>query len=915
MSRLCWPALLVLLASFGCGRQRAIPSPPRFDRPNRVDFVCVDNGVPVWMVRCIPCPDRLEAPNGNGRIDNRQVCNPHLRDADKNYGVALHALVTQSARGEVAAVNLATQTVLDSRRDVPGFTFVTTGVQPIAVAAPRVRPELTYVADFGSHDVRVIQTQALVAPSTGSAEAQVVPLTVDLGSGPLPAAPTDMLLAPDEDALFVTLPDFGRVLRLPITRCLESGSDCHDGWIDESGITSVSLDASMDKAVVPEPSAHPRYEELCGYSLPEPPLAKKITLAPDAFVTAPRPSSLAVDGYCTGQEGCRRRLLIGDEALPVIHVIDIDAFGSDGTASDALLPPLVTGVPTQAVTVTPPVPTELDATDDTQYVYAIDATDGSVLVLENGEVLNVTEDPNARPDRLALGSTGPAQPWAKALAVLTPEYDPLLSSSRQWIAPAPSVPPTNTADSLKVCTDAPGDLENPARLRGVFLSVAMSDGTLAIVDIHDLELRPDRANHQACRACIKGIPIPLAERHHLRIGVNFVPQPGADQVPLTPTATSLSFQEQSLTYDIRGDGTSGTLDAPGLACIRCDSDQVSVFPPPGTDVTTVCKDKDKQAFLCAPDDPWVARELWRGTYEGFIPGTLGAGAHFSAPGSSDNLSGAPELVGAAGFCGAGVLGDDDIGPAFADAECDAPDPAEPVGDQLVVRTPLLGKNGLEHPNANQKALTELEARCASATQALIDDPSLVIGLPIRRAYGDRLVLSHGLTHAVGKLHTFEDLEACLRKPTDPEVPLSYEVRTRRSFAMVGDQSGFMHRVREGEDGRCVVDSAADPILRGRVRMGCTFRNRSLAFRLAPPETGEPEPTPGVRLLVRTATPAGPLILNTNNVGFGSAIVVPTALRYSEADQRLYMVDVQDRGLVPMTLNPFPVLVNASGTFN
>jgi len=44
-------------------------------------------------------------------------------------------------------------------------------------------------------------------------------------------------------------------------------------------------------------------------------------------------------------------------------------------------------------------------------------------------------------------------------------------------------------------------------------------------------------------------------------------------------------------------------------------------------------------------------------------------------------------------------------------------------------------------------------------------------------------------------------------------------------------------------------------------------------------------------------------------------VVPTALRYSEADQRLYMVDVQDRGLVPMTLNPFPVLVNASGTFN
>ncbi|MFI5305731.1 MAG: hypothetical protein ACHQ53_00185, partial [Polyangiales bacterium] len=309
------------------------------------------------------------------------------------------------------------------------------------------------------------------------------------------------------------------------------------------------------------------------------------------------------------------------------------------------------------------------------------------------------------------------------------------------------------------------------------------------------------------------------------------------------------------------------------------------------------------------------RELWRATYEGFVPGTLGAGGHFSAPGSADNVSGAPELVADGEFCKAGVLGDDDVAAAPADADCDMPDPAEPTGDQLIIKTALLGKNGISDARATPKALAERVAKCDSATKAMTDDTTLAIGLPIRRAYRDRLILSHGLTHAVGSLHTYEDLESCLRNPGDPELPLSYEVRTRRSFSVVGDQSGFMHRVKAGADGRCAVDPTTDPLLRGRLRMGCTYRNRSLALRLVPPGPGEPEPAPGVRLTIRTNTPATPLVLNANNVGFGGAIVVPTALRYSDPDRRLYMVDIQDRGLVPIPLEPFPVLVDSSGTFN
>ena len=40
-----------------------------------------------------------------------------------------------------------------------------------------------------------------------------------------------------------------------------------------------------------------------------------------------------------------------------------------------------------------------------------------------------------------------------------------------------------------------------------------------------------------------------------------------------------------------------------------------------------------------------------------------------------------------------------------------------------------------------------------------------------------------------------------------------------------------------------------------------------------------------------------------------------ALRYNAIDRRLYLVDIQDRGLVPMSLDPFSSGVDAAETFN
>jgi hypothetical protein len=901
-----WLAALLL----ACSSRPPIPAPARFDRPNRVDFVCVDDGTPIRMHKCVPCSSAQLATGG--KVDGKPVCNPQLNDAVEGpkLGAALHALVTQSARGQVAAVNLRGNAVLDSRRDIPGYTFVPVGVLPTAIVVPREHPQFTYVADFGSHDVRVLDTKGLVSPSTGDADAQIVTLFVDTPEGRVPAAPTDMVLAPDEDALFVALPDAGRVLRLPLLRCDKGAPDCRDGLIDEAGIAAVMVQDSMNRLATSAPSTDPSsaYAELCGYSLREPPPPQPVTLPNDAFTTPARPTALAIDAYCTGQTGCTRRLLVADEALPVIHAIDLDAVTPGSTGSDALLTPLVTGVTTLAVAVTPPVPVRLDSTEETQYVYAIDAGDGSVLVLEHGQLVNVNADPDGRPDRIEIAGIGPVRPSANALAVLTPGFNEHLPSNQQYIRRTLTTPPAD-ADLSLYCTDTPDLVPNPARLRGVFLAVALTNGTVRIVDIHDLELGPSPKN--ACRQCAPGIPEVV--RNRPRLAVNFTPAPGVAAVPLTPTVSTLAFQVSGLPFSVLSDGTSGSPDAPGLDCLACASDQVQIFPDPtqssdqtstATSDTSSCG-TDAPALLCGSIDPWDASQGWAAVYEGLIPGTVGGGGRLVPPESQDNQSGAPELLAGVDFCEAGVLGDDDIGPAFDDSQC----AKGAVGDQLVLTSPILGKFQL---GALKLSSSEI-AQCAEAAKAMVDDPTLRPAFGIRRAYRDRVVIRQGLVRPLGKLQSYEQVQRCLGGNPSTPAALTFQVQARAGFVVHGTQSGFVHRVHADADGRCAIDASIDPLRNGRALMGCTFRNHAVAFRIRKP--AGLRPTAGLTLRVQTVSPATQLFLDAKSVGLSGATVVPAELRYSGVDQRLYLVDTQDRGLIPIPLNPFPLVVSSAGTFN
>lgn len=933
-SSIGWLAIASAFLCAACNDERPPAPPARFNQPNRVAFACFDGDSKSFQV--VPLDECRQA--GSDR--------PKL---------ALNALVTQAGRGEVAVVDLHARRVLDSRRDIPGYTFVPVGEMPRAIIVPPQHPQNTYVADFGSRDVRVLRTRALVATVIDSPDAQRVLLQDPKGTGLL--APTDMVLAPDESALFVTVPDAALVLRLPIVRCgADADPSCEDGLIDEAGITSIEMVEPGVPMITPVTPS--KYEQLCEFERPELPEPTPISIDAKALAVASRPSALAIDAYCREGEACSPRLLVADAAQPVIHVLDLDKWAADPTT--ALSTPLVTGAPTSAVVVTPRVPRTIEGEGETQYVYAIDAQDGSVMVLEDGQVLNVNSTPGERQNRLSFSAGAQG---ATALEVMTPAFDPHGPAAQYvdgWTA-EPTEPSSrlDTNDPQMVrdfedqaCTDEDHDLEDPARLRGVFLAVATTDGEVHVVDVHDMELHPrEGSGDYACRECATVTPptdderknnelpalrnIPVLVRNQERLQTSFVVESGEEPPSFTPAVLAFRFVVDGTVFTIRSDGSSASPRVPGLGCIACDSALTQAYPLPGDEATSSMPtdagmpDADvadggapdaaapdssddcdgKPARLCVANDPWNSRaDSWNAVYEGALPAGGGHG-HFVAPDPDDtndaNRTGGLELVADLDFCTAGVLGEDDIADDYVDCDSDSV-PTNKVGDQLVITSRPLGRDRLERLERTGDGQLDT---CAELRAELDADDKLNVAFEIRRAYADRLVLQTTLLRPIGKAKTFDDIRACY------EDSFNFEVRTSQAFTVRGAFSGFEHHVRANDANRCQIDANGDPLMRGRARLGCTFRNHSVQFRLLADSTVDATQRQGVVLQAAYSSRAVKLIFHGNDLGFGAATVVPVQLRYSDVDRKLYMVDVNDRGLLPIPLDKFPPSLTSSGQYN
>jgi hypothetical protein len=895
-----------------CSDTTPPPLPASFERPNRVAFLCVDT----------LDPDRATDPEK--QLHSLSSCK-WATPTTPAVG-SLHALILQSSRGELGAVDLQALKVIDARADIPGYTFVPTGEIPVALAIAAYHPQVTYVANSGSRDISVIRTVAVLGSNPGEEFLKQPRVRIEMPGSDDAAVPYDMVLSPDEDALFVSAPEAGLLLRYPIIRCADGTNTCaHAGELDVANVRSIPLADSLAKLpsdVMTETKDEP-YRLVCdGTTLGSASAPQSISLADDVQQQTPQPAGLAIDAFCAAGE-CTRRLLVADRALPLIHAIDLDALAA-GEDADAILTPIVTGVPTTRVVATPHVPVSLRQDDgETQYVYAIDAGDGSVLVTQDGRVQNVNVDPSLRPDRIDLGnsfSTG--LPTALSLAMLTPDYD-VFAPANQWIAPNSAA-----ASGEETCTDAltvSHETRNSARLRGVYLAVGVSDGTVRIVNIHDMELLQCRDG--ACDINNTGYdPYPVI-RNRPRIGLTYIaPTSGAVAPALGPSMVP-QFVIEGVLVGVQTDGTTNDPRVSGLDCLPCANGEVNVFPiedevvatdggvelapstqtgatitsqagsgdvdqsgNPTTETTPVTATISStcargEGRVCALGDPWIDPANWSATFEGNIPGTRGGRGRFVAADDSNNQSGSLEFTGEVPFCALGVLGDDELG----------------TGDQVEIVSALPGQQTLDGYSA------PIRDACVALVNAR-DVDFVPIAFRIKAAYADHVVVDPALIapprEALPVGADYALVQQCFDAPL-----LAYQIHTRESFVVVSNSSiGFQHRVvTDSGSQHCVVDKSQDPKHDGRAHPGAVFDNGVIAFKTKP---GNPEA--GTVLTLYSYSNTTKLILDVASLSTGELRgVLPVDVEYGPVDHQLYVVDITQRGLIQVPLDPMPTAVDAS----
>lgn len=646
-------AALLLVLGFGCRQNPTVVVPPSFERPGAVAFFCVDVG----SSSIVPLAE-CQGLDGVSTEDH-----------------ALTALVAQTASGEVASVDLRLDRIIDADLRVPGFTFKRVGEVPTAIVVDPNRPAVTYVASFGSRRVEYYDTADFredVARGAGLPETAHPWVQ-------LPDGPTDLVLSPDGDALYAALPNLGAVAIIPINPdgslgTLDAPEDpsaytlvpvvapdpmplasaarrspfdarpvaCEGGaeprflgalW---TGQTCVALegcgcegadcealfqDAGGQAAIDRCLEAFPTYERVCptDIELRRPTLEtpKQVLPAPG---TAAAPVGLHVDGDT---------LLVLDEALPLIH--RFTALPSGLTP----LEPLAPGVPVREVALTPEVPRTVGgaATDVERFLYAIDATDGSVLVLDIldgsptfGAVVPVHVGAGPS-DRIRLLGQ------ARTLEVVTPGF------------------PGATCD-----LGAAEAVAAPDRLRGVFVAVGLGNGLVEFVDVYDLDATC-RGGDASCQGPLVATDVRVfIRRHASRIG-DYVTTASA-------TIGTPTFSLEGNTGRLTSTGASES-GGPGLSPGACPPFFSEVFPnAAGAD-----------PLICTVSEPWAARqERWQATWEGAIPGARSGFAHFGTDATTIEL-------GNVRFCDRGVLGSDDV--AAAGLEAFEPELGY-EGDQLLI---------------------------------------------------------------------------------------------------------------------------------------------------------------------------------------------------------------------------------------
>lgn len=724
-------------------------------------------------------------------------------DADGNLddGLALHVFVVQSTRGEVGAVDVTNRVLLDSDPTIPGYNFLPTGEFPVDIAIPKTPLEgdeqiYAYVANYGSRDIYAMPVTRF--------RSRLDIADTEFERIALPAAPSAMALSPNGKHLIVTLPSEGALLEVPLLA---------GGTFGTPRTIALLGDVGEAPAPILEGSTFERIcttERIASFD--------EAATRPQPAAGTPSPLDVVLD-----TAGETPELLVTDGVLPIVHRFAFDE--NDSLVEESS--PITVDSPLTTLALTPPVPRSAIDPSLVRYAYAIDR-DARVLAIRwDGEAAGssvvVAPATENGADRVSFDAL------ATSLSVISVDYD--------------AASPTGN-----LCAPGDGRTVGPANLRGVFVGVTLTDGTLRILDVYDLDAACRGAEGECADA--PGVnssdSVTYIRRHMPRVGGIVQKRLGLSSAPLFfATASQWSVDVQ---------GATNPEAVPDLVSLGDDcgsSRLLQAFPPIG----------EGEPRICVLADAWNLRgQRWAARYQGNY-----------ASGFSGTLSEDGEVTTTPGLCARGLMSR-----ATTEAASEAAPERRLAGDLLVVTSnplPSMKDDAECVPYRSEDPITNTTRSVAFRVDGAFDD-RIVIGEMVGR--GD---LTDTQRSIAGVLRCYGSR-------------IVFALAPENAYAVIGESIGFVHRVHANDSNECVVDETLDVRRQGRAVQGARFENFQFAFELSTTST-----TPSDTRL-EFATGNLPSVLGVD-VG-----MLPVSASYSPYDSRLYVVDSAQRGLVQVGLKTF-----------
>lgn len=817
--------LFSLLALLGCSEQEVVAELRSLQASEDVLFVCRDAGGEGHPLE--ECPDRDSSD-----------------DTEQDKNLSMMALVSQTLTDEVALVDISSGKVIDTDPSTPGFGFLRVGGRPVSMATtPGGRASFVATAEVGRNGIFALPTSCLGPPSPDQTQRDLttwaacrlnaapgeISVVVD-GSGdpsaesctgaelpqlePHPECPADLSTeggAAGRRKLVVSLPDSGQLAVLDAQRLLDTPPgtfpDCEVEYLVQlsadvpSGVTQ-TLPADLQTSCSDAPA-------------PTPPTPSR---------SRPRPAGFAL---------ADNRLYIADEAAPVVHVLDT----SDACAIEELSPllPMSLREPWRVVTTRKVAASPLSPSGK-RYVYAIDAEDqpgASVMAFDvspgSSDPTPIVrsgspELPREKPDRLAIDASARDITFAYRDLPYVDESSGVAEFGA-FCDPSPLVSSEEPGGRARPNGDYSVGAR-PGLLRGLFGFVLLTNGSIAVVDVEDLDApcrRPVQGNQsegEDFRGCVGPEPFAsyvldgartvtdevscrIVEPHRFRsarlsvndssFGVRAPALRGFPQLSVPPEVSGGAVEDRPRLLGVPYDG--GRAAEVFIGSASYSTDESAGEPLPTNPNSRASEQLEAfNAVVLPPLQPraYAAEDSVALTYEGSYAGDRPAG-FLDSDGSFGDRTWSFCAAGAYDVAAMADYAQTELGLAGAEAQAFGEQHADYV--QLTTGFPAeddsyWAKSGVERGVCVEVFGPE-DAESLSPNR----------DFSVRAAFGDRLVLER---RGPDERATVDLASRCFPAAS------SYRLRASRHWVLTRGSTGFQHDIVESGSERACVRSC-DPL--------------------------------------------------------------------------------------------------------